>query len=100
MESRKLSKIRQNMERLRQQGGVKSIDLQSLARTLGREQHKRGKEPTWVNHRFPDLRPLSIPSHGSRDLNRFTAGGILDQLELDLERWEEEIGPEENDEDN
>ena len=84
------------MEALRKRGGIKSAELESLSQDLGRDLSKRGKEPTWVNRRFPDLRPLSIPRHGSRDLNKFTAGSILDQLELDFERWEEDIESWEN----
>ncbi len=100
MNRKKLNKIRQQMEACRKRGGIKSAELDSLAQDLGRELNKRGKEPTWVNERFPDLHPLSIPHHGSRDLNRFTAGGIIDQLELDLERWEEDLKSGENEEGN
>jgi len=39
---------------------------------------------------FPDLRPLSIPHH-SKEVKRFTAESILDQLEMDVHRWEEEL---------
>lgn len=62
--------------------------MEAIARSLGRKQHDRGKEPTWINEVFPDLRPVSIPHHAS-DLNRFTAQSILDQLEQDLKRLEE-----------
>ena len=89
MNRRRLSKIRQQIEACHKRGGIKSAELESLAKDLGRVKSKRGKEPTWVNEQFPELYPLSIPHHGSHDLNRFTAGSILDQLENDLERWEE-----------
>ena len=98
MNSRRLSKIRQQMEAYRKRGGIKSAELESLAKDLGRVKSKRGKEPTWVNERFPELYPLSIPHHGSHDLNRFTAGSILDQLENDLERWEEAMESEDAEE--
>jgi hypothetical protein len=44
---------------------------------------------------FPDLWPLSIPDHGSRDLSRGTKNSILTQLEEDLLAWDEKITSEE-----
>jgi hypothetical protein len=85
----RLNKIKQDIDGFRTRGGIKSAELESLAKRLGRVKSDRGKEPTWVNKQFPHLRPLSIPHHGSSDLNRFTARGILDQLEEDIEQWEE-----------
>jgi hypothetical protein len=98
MKRARLNKIRQRMEACRKRGGIGPTELESLAQDLGRVRSKRGKEPTWINEWFPELRPLSIPHHGSRDLNRFTAVGIIDQLELDLERWEQELGSKEDEE--
>jgi hypothetical protein len=92
MNRQKLDKLRKRIEELRQKGGIGSSELESLARGLGRVPFKRGKEPTWINKTFPDLRPLSIPRHGSKDLNRITANIILDQLEQDIEKFEECIG--------
>jgi hypothetical protein len=89
MDRRKLDKLRKQVDELRKKGGIKSSELESLARALGRVPFKRGKEPTWVNKTFPDLRPLSIPHHGSKDLNRITVNLILDQLEQDIEKFEE-----------
>ncbi|MCX6000410.1 MAG: hypothetical protein NTU41_12745 [Chloroflexi bacterium] len=96
MDKQKLNRITEKIQACRKRGGIRAAELESIARELGRAPSKRGKEPTWVNERFRDLRPLSIPRHGSRDLNRYTAGAILDQLELDLERWEEAIEGGEN----
>ncbi len=90
MSQKKLNKIRQEMTAFRRRGGIKSVELESLAKELGRTRSNRGSEPTWVNLQFPELRPLSIPHH-SGDLNRHTAGSILDQLELDVERWDTDI---------
>jgi hypothetical protein len=84
----KIRKLRSEIETLRRKGGVKSGELESLARRLGRRRAKRGKEPTWINKELPERRPLSIPNHPG-DLSRFTAGAILDQLEADLDRFEE-----------
>jgi hypothetical protein len=59
----KVARLREKIETLRRGGGVRSADLQRLARQVGRRPHARGKEPTWVNVRFPEARPLSIPGH-------------------------------------
>jgi hypothetical protein len=89
MDREKLDKLRKRIEEFRKKGGIGSSEIESLARGLGRVlSKKRGKEPTWVNQVFRDLRPLSIPRHGSKDLNKFTANSILDQLELDIEKFE------------
>jgi len=85
----KVIRLRQKLESLRGKGGVKSTEIQLLAKKLGRKRHKRGSEPTWINESFRHLRPVSIPHH-SKGLNRFTARAILDQLEADLEAWEAE----------
>ncbi len=92
MESKKLAKLRRQLDSLRQRGGIKSRELESLTKAMGRRRHpKRGKEPTWVSDTVPNSRPLSIPNHPG-DLNRFVAGSILDQLEEDLDRLEEIYG--------
>lgn len=92
MTPRKLEKLREDHSALRRQGGVKAADLQSLAAALGREQFgRRGKEPTWINRAIPELRPLTIPDHGGRDLKTKTKKSILDQLEEDLDAWEERV---------
>ena len=79
----RVSRLRKEIEKLRRIGGVRSAELRRLARQVGRKPHPRGKEPTWVNERFPRARPLSIPGH--RELNRFTTRAILDRLEEDLD---------------
>jgi hypothetical protein len=84
----KIRKLRSEIEALRNRGWVKTAELEALARRLGRRRAKRGKEPTWISDEFPDRRPVSIPSHPG-DVNRFTARSILDQLEGDLDRYEE-----------
>jgi hypothetical protein len=88
MNREKLEKLRRRVDELRQRGGIGSSELESLARALGRVPCKRGKHQTWVNQIFPNLRPLSIPRHGSKDLNKYTASDI-DQLEIDLDMHEE-----------
>ena len=91
MNQKKLSKLRREVKAFRQKGGVKSRELESLARAFSRELHSRGSEPNWVSTVFHDLRPISIPHHGGKDLNKFTARAILDQLENDIERFERQI---------
>jgi hypothetical protein len=86
----KLRKLQSRLSQLRG-SSVKPRKLEGLAKTLGRKRVKRGSEPTWVNETFPALRPLSIPHH-SRDVKRFTAESILDQLEAqDVAAWERHL---------
>ncbi len=85
----KTGKLRKRLSVLRTKGSLKSSEVESLARQLGRVRHKRGKEPIWVSALFPHLMPSSIPHHGGGRLNRFTARAILDRLEEDLEALEE-----------
>jgi hypothetical protein len=88
MDRFKLDRIRERLNSLRGQGGIKPRKVEALARALGRTHHKRGKEPTWINKLIPELQPLTIPHH-SGDLSRFTASSILDQLEGDIDKIEE-----------
>lgn len=91
LNTKKLKRLEKRLNELRAKGGIKSSNVEMLAKALGRvRNHTRGKEPTWVNKEFPELRPLSIPHH-STDLNRFTAANILDQLEGDIVRFEETL---------
>lgn len=47
----------------------------------------------WVNGTFPNLRPMSIPHHGGKDLSPRTKSSILNQLEEeDVAAWEDKIG--------
>jgi len=83
-----LAKLRTEFEEIRRIGGVKPDRLIRLARKLGRRLASRGKHPTWINPLLPNARPVSIPDHGGRELNRNTVGAILDQLEGDLDALE------------
>jgi len=89
MDLKKIAKLRGKIDRLREKGGIKPTELESLANACGRVRHKRGKEPTWINPDNQLIRPLSIPHHG--ELNKFTAQRILDQLDLDLDILEDQI---------
>ena len=86
MNSKKLEELRQELASLRRRGGIRPNEMESFAKALGRKQDPRGKEPTWVNPDFPILRPVSIPHH--KELNKYTAKSILDQLEEDIEGWD------------
>ena len=82
-----LARLRSRVEQLRGRGGIRAVELERLARAVGRRQHPRGKEPTWISTVLPHARPLSIPRHAG-DLNRFTARAILDQLDADIDALE------------
>jgi hypothetical protein len=83
---KKIDKLRREVEALRRKGGIKGRELRKLAKAVGRKLGDRGKEPTWVSEQF-STRPLSIPGHPG-DLSKYTAGGILDEIEQDLDEIE------------
>jgi hypothetical protein len=85
MTRKKLQRLKRRLAMLRQRpANIRSLELQSLARALGRVRDtSRGKEPTFVSLLLPASRPLSIPDHPG-SLKRFTAGNILDVLEQDI----------------
>jgi hypothetical protein len=89
MNRKKLAALRRKVDAFRQ-SQPKARDLQSLAKSLGREEDNRGKEPTWVSQ-FVDLYPLSIPNHKGKDMPTGTKNSILDQMEVDLDKWEETL---------
>ena len=90
MRRRRISKLRRQLEQLRARGwGIKPRELESIATSVGRKPANRGKEPTFTSER-PGWRPLSIPAHP--ELKRQTAANIIDQLELDLDQLEDELG--------
>lgn len=83
----KPEKLRRKLESLRRTGGIKSREMESFAKSLGRKSVTRGKEANWINKEFPHLPPVSIPHHGT-ELKRFTARSILDDFERDVEEHE------------
>lgn len=96
-----LKKLKRELQQMRSNyAPVSSGDLERFAKALGRDQDKRGKEPTWVRKLDPHLSPpLSIPNH-SRDVKAGTARSIIDQLLADADEWEQFLDQqEENDED-
>jgi len=90
----KAGKLRRKLDSLKGKGSFKSSDIEAFARAVGRQQSKRGKEPTWINPSFPSIPPVSIPNH-SAGLNKFTAKAILGQLEKDIEALEKKAETEE-----
>ena len=94
MNRKKLKKLGQRLAELRR-ASPKAIALQRLAKQLGRRKVRRGKEPTWENDHFLELRPLSIPDHGGKELPSGTKHSILNQLEDDLTSWDERLAAQE-----
>ena len=92
MDIQKLKRLKRKLSQFRgHPANLKSRDLISLAEALGRSRIKGGDEPTYISEFLPHSRPISIPSH-SKNLNKFTAGNILDALEQDIFNFEEELG--------
>lgn len=87
MNRKKLKKLSRELARLRR-APQRAQALESLAQALGRKLDNRGKEPVWVSTEFNDLRPVSIPHHGSSDVSIGTKNSILDQLEDDILAWD------------
>jgi hypothetical protein len=84
MDKKKLKKISREIRSLRAgSANVRRRQLVSVAKKLGRVKDNRGKEPTFISTVFPNLRPITIPSHPGA-LKRFTVESILDQLEEDV----------------
>jgi hypothetical protein len=87
MELAKINKLRRRIASLRAgKANVRSRQLKSLARSLGRQPVKRGKEPTFEKFGRP---PLTIPDHPGA-MAAFTVESILDFLEEDLD-YEEAV---------
>jgi HicA toxin of bacterial toxin-antitoxin, len=90
MDRRRLKRIRQEAESLRS-AQAKARELERLAARLGRKKVVRGKHPMYESGAFPHLRPLSIPNHKGRDMPPGTKNSILNQLEDDLDAWDEAL---------
>lgn len=88
MDYKKLRKIRSDLARLRSTQ-AKAVELERLAKRLGLRKGDSGKEPAYASDDFLNLRPISIPHHGGRDLAPGTLRSILDQLGDVADRWEE-----------
>ncbi|MCX6558869.1 MAG: hypothetical protein NTW95_15800 [Candidatus Aminicenantes bacterium] len=81
-------KLRREFECFKKKKVIKCIEMERMAKKLGRTLFNRGKEPTWINLNFKELRPLAIPHHGG-DLPLGTSDNILNQLEEDMIKIEE-----------
>lgn len=84
MTVRQLKRLQARIEAFRAQGTVKAREVESIAKSLQRRLVKPGKHPHWESIILANRPPISIPHH-SKELNRITAGKILDQLEEDIE---------------
>jgi len=94
MKRNRLNKLWRQLDGLRH-SSVKALEIQKLAKQLGREKVKRGKEPTWESREFQELRPLSIPDHGGKDLSPGVKYSVLNELENDVISWDERLTQEE-----
>jgi hypothetical protein len=85
MEKQKRDRIRWEINQLRSRiANIRSRELISLAKKLGRSLFPRGKHPTYVSDILLNRPPLSIPNH-SGALPKYTAESILNILEEDLD---------------
>lgn len=91
MDKKKLKKIIEKIRSLRAgSANVHRRELISVAQKMGRKEFNRGKEPTFISTVFPELRPITIPSHpGSMPIG--TVKNILIQFEDDVFRWQQEF---------
>ena len=99
MNRKKLRKIQREVADLRR-SSPRASEIQSIATQLGRQMVNWGKEPTWVNLEFPELRPFSIPAHGGKDLSTGVKFSLLNQIEDDINAWDERLSQEEDKEGN
>ena len=87
MTFQKLRRLQRELGSLRAaKHNITAYDLIRLAQSLGRRKQKRGKHPTYVNDLIPVSRPISIPGHPGT-IKGYTALSILDDLELDIQRF-------------
>ncbi|MDQ3747877.1 MAG: hypothetical protein M3367_02510 [Acidobacteriota bacterium] len=91
MDEKKLAKIKREIDSAKQgAGNLKHRDLANIAKTLGRVRSKsRTSEPTFVSTLL-NTNVITIPDH-ARGLNKITALSILNQLEDDVNKFEEQI---------
>lgn len=91
MNEKKLAKIKREIDSARQgAANLKHRDLEKIAKMLGRVRSKdRTSEPTYKSTLLSDANVITIPDH-SKGVNKFTARNILNQLEEDVYRFEEE----------
>ncbi len=85
MDQKRIDKLRARVAELRG-SDVPSDKLIGLVEAIGLEKKNRGKHPTYGGGP-PGTTPISIPCHG-KPVKRYTAGGILDQIEQHLDYYE------------
>ncbi len=90
MNRRRLLKLRGEQQAMLRQADLPKKKLEALAKKLGRKRRpQQTGEGMWDSEPFPHLMPLSIPK--STPVKRFTAKSILNQLEEDLDCWDEAL---------
>ncbi len=91
MDEKKLVKIKREIDSARQRAGnLKHRDLAKIAKMLGRVRSKeRTNEPTFISTLL-NTNVITIPDH-AKGLNKYTALNILNQLEDDVYKLEEQI---------
>ena len=93
MTEKKLKKLSAQIRSLKEKAGsVRSRDLVSVAKKLGRYRIKTDGHPQYGT----DLRPgrITIPSH-SKPLKRRTTLSILGELETDIFYWQDRLSRDE-----
>ena len=70
MNKQKLRKIKLRIEKLRgSNANIRSRELISIAKALGRTQFKRGREPNYISSLLPGTTPISIPNDPNHLIN-------------------------------
>jgi len=83
MNKKKLNRLKKKLEDLRAgKANLKREQLLSFAKSIEREESKRGKEGTYISTILLNRNPISIPKN--RKFNKYTVGSILDEFEKDL----------------
>ena len=88
MTAEEVARCRQELAELRRRpANVKRDEVESLALRMGYQfKPKRSGEPRYDK---PGRFPLAIPGH--KTINKYTLKSILERLEEDLDREEEEL---------
>lgn len=102
MTPKKLDKIKREIAAARRKTNT-FRDLASIATSLERRLAKgsevRGKEPAFISMAFPDANPITIPNHAGKTIKKGTAHNILNQLDEDVSRFEDQFDSGANDSD-
>lgn len=102
MTPNKLEKIKREIAAARRRVNTYR-DLASIAISLERRLAKgaevRGKGPAFISTAFPNANPITIPNHAGKTIKKGTAHSILNQLDEDVSRFEEQFDNDTDDSD-